>query len=299
MKMSRVLVVASCVLGASGFGSAQANSDGQQAQGRGGEVSWSFDAGSDDALQQSLAKSGDALKGSWRLVPGVTGQALEFDGYTTGITREGKNVPSLGDAFSVSAWVALNNYPWNWVPIIDQSEFQQVGFSLGIDAFGHVGLSASFDGVWKQVVSAEKLPLKKWVHVTGTFQRGTGITILIDGKPAGHLETTGSFWQAKNASLVIGRVRNPINSFPAWISHPQDLRPGRCNVAGSCDPGRRGSSADCERREASRGGDSVGCAARGSAGSGALWRNVCEPGLFSVVGSDEAAGTRVGRRGAL
>ena len=73
------------------------------------------------------------------------------------------------------------------------------------------------------MVSAETLPLKKWVHVTGTFQHGAGMTILIDGKPVGHLENAGNFWQARNASLVIGRVREPIHSFPAWISHPQDL----------------------------------------------------------------------------
>ena len=223
MKMSRVLIVALCVLGIARFGHGQAALDGQRVRAPGGEIRWSFDAASDDALRQALEKSGDELKGYWRLVPGVSGQALEFDGYTTGITREGKNVPSLGDAFTVSAWVALNNYPWNWVPIIDQSEFQQVGFSLGLDAFGHLGLSASFDGVWKQVVSAETLPLKKWVHVTGTFQHGAGMTILIDGKPVGHLENAGNFWQARNASLVIGRVREPIHSFPAWISHPQDL----------------------------------------------------------------------------
>lgn len=223
MKRSRVVSVVVFALGMAGTGQGQAGPYGQHSQGQGGEVRWSFDAGSDEALRQSLAKSGDELKGYWRLVPGVSGRALEFDGYTTEVTRSGKNVPALGDAFTVSAWVALNNYPWNWVPIIDQSEFQQVGFSLGIDAFGHLGLSSSIEGVWKQVISSETLPLKKWVHVTGSFQRGAGLTILIDGKPAGHLETGGSFWQARNASLVIGRVRQPVNSFPAWISHPQDL----------------------------------------------------------------------------
>ncbi len=223
MKQTGMVFVVLYALGTASFGQGQASPEGQHTQDQGGEVRWSFDAGSDDALRQSLAKSHDDLKGFWRLVPGVSGQALEFDGYTTGITREGKNVISLGDAFTVSAWVALNNYPWNWVPIIDQSEFEQVGFSLGIDAFGHVGLSASMDGVWKQVVSGETLPLKKWVHVTGTYRRGAGLTVLIDGKAAGHLDTAVSFWQAKTASLVIGRVRQPVNSFPAWISHPQDL----------------------------------------------------------------------------
>ncbi len=185
-------------------------------------VTWSFDVGPDENLKASLAKSGDDIEGSWRLVPGVKGKALEFDGYTTGLTREGKNVPALGNAFTVSAWVALNNYPWNWVPIVDQSEFQQVGFSLQIDAFGHVGLSASIDGVWTQVTSEETLPLKKWVHVTGIVQGGSGLTILIDGRAAARLQVAGNFWQDRNASLIIGRVRQPTNSFPVWISHPQD-----------------------------------------------------------------------------
>jgi len=183
---------------------------------------WSFDAQTDEALRQAMAQSGDNLQGLWRLVPGVRGEALEFDGYTTGVTREAKNVPALGNAFTVSAWVALDSYPWNWLPLVDQSEFQQVGFSLAVDAFGHVGLSASIDGVWKQVVTESPLPLKKWVHVTGIFSGASGLTILIDGKLAGHVETAGTFWQATKAPLIIGRVRQPQVSFPAWISHPQD-----------------------------------------------------------------------------
>jgi Concanavalin A-like lectin/glucanases superfamily len=190
---------------------------------QGNGIKWSFDEGSDATLQPALAKSGDDLAGSWRLVPGVKGHALEFDGYTTELSRAGKDVPALGNAFTVSAWVALDYYPWNWIPIIDQSEFHQVGFSLEIDAFGHVGMSASIDGTWKQVISEETLPLKRWVHVTGTFRNDSGLTILIDGKQAGHLNTTGNFWQASNTPLIIGRVREPRNTFPAWISRPVEL----------------------------------------------------------------------------
>ena len=111
-------------------------------------IDWSFDEGSGETLSAALAKSGDKLDGMWRLVPGVKGKALEFDGYTTEVSREGKD----GDAFTVSAWVALDYYPWNWLPVVDQSEFQQVGFSLAIDAFGHVRFGASVDGTWREAV---------------------------------------------------------------------------------------------------------------------------------------------------
>jgi len=212
MKTPRYIGVVALALLATGIAQAQAN-----------EMRWSFDEGSDDTLKATLAKSGDNLAGSWRLVPGVKGQALEFDGYTTELSRAAKAVPSLGNAFTVSGWLALDYYPWNWVPIVDQSEFQQVGFSLSIDAFGHVGLGASVDGTWKELISEETLPLKKWVHVTGTFRDDSGLTILIDGKEAGHLNGTGNFWQAQNTSLIIGRVRQPQNTFPAWISRPVEL----------------------------------------------------------------------------
>lgn len=185
-------------------------------------ANWSFAGDSDAALINGLAGNGDHLEGNWRRVPGVNGQALEFDGYTTGIWREARKVPRLGNAFTVSAWVALNNYPWNWVPLADQSEHQQVGFFLGIDAFGHVGFGASMDGVWKQVATDTTLPLKKWVHVTAILNGDTGLSILIDGKPSASLTVRGTFWQDVKASLVLGRVRVPQVSFPAWLSHPQD-----------------------------------------------------------------------------
>ncbi len=185
MKLAKYLCIAVFAVLSTGIVRAQAN-----------RITWTFDEGPDDTLKATLAKSGDDLAGSWRLVPGVKGHALEFDGYTTELSRAGKQVPALGNAFTVSAWVALDYYPWNWIPLVDQSEFQQVGFSLDIDAFGHVGFGASVDGAWKQVVSEQTLPLKKWVHVTGTFRNDSGLTILIDGKEAGHLNVTGNFWQA-------------------------------------------------------------------------------------------------------
>ena len=212
MKRSKYLSVVVFAFLATGIAQTQTN-----------ETKWTFDEAPPDTLKETLAKSGNDLAGSWRLVPGVKGQALEFDGYTTELSRAPKAVPSLHNAFAVSAWVALNYYPWNWIPVVDQSEFQQVGFSLSIDAFGHVGLGASIDGTWRQLVSEETLPLKKWVHVTGTFRNDSGLTILIDGKEAGRLNVAGNFWQAQNTSLLIGRVRQAQNTFPAWISRPVEL----------------------------------------------------------------------------
>src|ERR1700722_9105103 len=80
------------------------------------DASWSFDSGSDEALSDSLARNGDHLEGFWRRVPVAKGQALEFDGYTTGIWREAKDVPRLGNEFTVSPGVLLKNSLGNGFP---------------------------------------------------------------------------------------------------------------------------------------------------------------------------------------
>jgi hypothetical protein len=186
-----------------------------------GDIVWKF-SGQGAVAHDSAENQDDRIAGFWRRVPGVGGDALEFDGYTTHIVRSGKTVPRLGNAFSVSAWVALNNYPWNWVPIVDQSEDEQVGYFFGIDAFGHVGFEAAINGVWQKLATERTLPLKKWSHVTAVFDGSTGLSILVDGELAGSLKTPGNFWQAAHAELIVGRVREPQLPFPAWLSHPQD-----------------------------------------------------------------------------
>lgn len=186
------------------------------------DVLWNFDEPQGAAVHDSAGNRDDTIQGMFRRVSGVAGGALEFDGYTTRIVRPAKGVPHLGNSFTVSAWVALNNYPWNWVPIVDQSEDNQVGYFFGIDAFGHVGFEVAVDGIWQRLVTTRTLPLKKWAHVTAIYSGDSGLSICVDGEPAGTLIAPGHFWQATHADLLVGQVREPLPPFPAWLSHPQD-----------------------------------------------------------------------------
>ena len=182
---------------------------------------WSFDGNSGRTARDSVKGVDDMIEGQVKYVAGVTGNGLRFDGYTTTVLRMADKAPKLANAFTVGAWGALNTYPWNWVPIVDQEEFKQVGFLFGIDAFGHLGLQVSVDRVWRTVVSSCHLPLKKWVHVVGTFDGSSGLTIYIDGKEVGKLAVRGHLSPAERTDLLIGRIRVPEMPEPVDAIHPR------------------------------------------------------------------------------
>jgi hypothetical protein len=193
---------------------------GAVAQDQGLVAKWSFDEAATPITHDSVGGVDDKVEGFYKYVPGVAGTGLRFDGYTTQVTRAGRKAPRLTDAFSVEAWVALNTLPWNWVPIVDHEQFQQAGYSFGIDAFGHVGLQLSVAGVWQTLYSTTQLPLKKWAHVVGTFDPTRGLTVYIDGKEAGRLAAEGSTKPAGRTDLLIGRTRQATLPVPAEAIHP-------------------------------------------------------------------------------
>lgn len=193
-----------------------------EAQAHRAGIRWNFDETAGASVHDSIGNVDDAIEGfSWR-VPGVEGNGLQFDGYTTRIVRAADRVPRLKGGFTVSAWVALEYYPWNWAPIADQDADDQIGFFFGIDAFGHPGFNLGIDGVWRQLTSPVELPLRKYSRVTATFDPRTGMAIYVDGKPAGSLGVKGEFNQATGTDLIVGRIRTPQQPYPSWLDQFRD-----------------------------------------------------------------------------
>ena len=196
---------------------------------------WSFEESAAASAHDSATGADDQILGLFSRVPGVSGSALRFDGMTTAIVRAGspaakgakaaEAVPQLGNSFTLSAWVALNAYPWNWVPIVDHDRDDQAGYSFGIDALGHLGLRAAVNGSWQSVASTRRLPLKRWASVAATFDGDSGMTLYIDGEEAAHLAVSGEYTPAQDTDLIIGRIRRPERPFvPTGAIHPIDPR---------------------------------------------------------------------------
>lgn len=189
------------------------------AQSRGPVAQWSFDEGSGQVAHDSVSGTDDGIGGLFKRVNGVSGKALRFDGESTVITRGYKGVPQTTAGVTVDAWVAVNTYPWNWVPIVENRREEQAGYFLGIDSFGHLGLKVAVSGQWWSLISKSSLPLKKWAHVAGTYDPAKGMTIYLDGKSVGELPLQGPLSVAGREDLVIGRNRDPI--LPAQWIHPK------------------------------------------------------------------------------
>jgi|SRR5579872_6634946 len=186
---------------------------------RGPVAEWTFDEGTGQFAHDSVSGLDDNIGGSFKHVAGVSGKGLRFDGESTVITRGHKNVPQTPAGVTVDVWVAVNTYPWNWVPIVERRREEQAGYFFGIDSFGHLGLKVAVGGQWWSLVSRSQLPLKKWSHIAGSYDPTKGMAIYMDGKSVGNFPLQGNLMPADREDLVIGRVCDPV--LPAQWIHPK------------------------------------------------------------------------------
>jgi hypothetical protein len=160
-----------------------------------------FDEGEGNTTQEEISASEVVVEGQkayWK--QGVSGTCLAFDSYTSRIGIPGSSA-SITDEFSLEAWVAVGAYPFNWAPIVQQSEYGESGFYFGVGPSGKITLSL-MTGSWNTLVTDYELPLRKWVHVVANFADGVA-SIYVDGQEIASKTFKGSF-QAAKEDFIIG-----------------------------------------------------------------------------------------------
>ncbi len=176
------------------------------AYGEGPVAHWSFDSDPRTVANGSAGRSESIITGFCKQAQGVRGLALSFDGFTT---RVGHSAGALHDAlaiekgFTVEAWIAPQEYSWNWTGIVDQEEDHKNGFSFGIDFLGRVGLQMAGGDQWHTVLSEKSVPLLEWTHVAAVYDPLRGMTVYINGQPAGQKTIEGRPTPS-NADIWIG-----------------------------------------------------------------------------------------------
>ncbi|MHC4069075.1 MAG: LamG domain-containing protein [Planctomycetota bacterium] len=186
---------------------------------------WKFDEAKGDTTVESVSGSECVIEGHkslWK--KGVSGTALQFDGYNSLISFPASKGPEVSSAVTLEGWVAIGAYPWSWAPIVQQADDvpevlekmtgprawltgeeeredmeepsddftfvlkkeDDVGYFLGIDGLGHPGLKIKVGDKWEELVSEAYLERKLWYHIAGTYDKATGkMNIYVNGKPAG------------------------------------------------------------------------------------------------------------------
>ncbi|MEM8565740.1 MAG: LamG domain-containing protein [Bacteroidota bacterium] len=82
---------------------------------------WKFDEGKGRLISETVQGVSTEYIGNkclWR--KGVSGHALQLDGYTSAIVLPENLTASIKNELTLEAWVALGAYPWSYVPIIQQ-----------------------------------------------------------------------------------------------------------------------------------------------------------------------------------
>lgn len=146
---------------------------------------------------ESIRKTDYEIRGLGKFVPGVSGTAFKFDGFSSFIEggpdmEEDDEGPFLPRSITIEAFVSLGAYPWNWAPIVTIGKYKVTGFYLGIDSRGRVGFHLSdATSVWHECNSSIDpetklgLELNKWYHVVATYDPADGSKLYINGKLAG------------------------------------------------------------------------------------------------------------------
>jgi len=212
-------------------------------------VWWKFDEAQGDITNESVTNTSCTVighKSLWR--KGISGTALQFDGYNTVISFPASKAPQIASAITLEGWVVIGAYPWSWIPIAqqcddvpevleqmrgdraqllgededdDEGRFtfvlkkeDDVGYFLGINGHGYPGLKINVGGEWEELVSDKHLERRRWYHIVGTFDKNTGeMIIYVDGEVTGEKEVAQSdiLLSSKDIKIGKGKDRRPLN----------------------------------------------------------------------------------------
>ena len=169
---------------------------------------WKFDEGLDPNYDYTIEQNKGTsclirgVDSYWR--PGISGSCLSFDGYTNQVVMPAADMPQLTGDFSIEAWIAPQEYPWNEAGIVDHDQNKKAGYSLSINHLGQIGLYAYIDGSWVGLTTKKSVPLLEWTCLTGVYRQKEGFRIYFNGELIRTNDIYGRLADAADHDLYIG-----------------------------------------------------------------------------------------------
>jgi hypothetical protein len=189
---------------------------------------------------------------------GVVGKAMGFDGIRSVVKVPNEKIPDLSRGFTVSAWVALEAYPWTMLAVVDQESKEEAGYFLGLHPEGYPGLWMADGKRWLECRAQTKLSLYEWNHLVGTWSPEAGLRLYVNGREVAAVQSAVRFVPAQNLDVWIGRNHTPralysVVQLPDMAMQKLHLTP--CSLDGLVDEvrieaGALGASAIAARYQA-------------------------------------------------
>lgn len=208
---------------------------------------WTYDTVTDRTITDPVNGSVDHLVGYYQLQPGVQGNSLKLDGYTSRVIRESADIPDIRGGLTIESWVALQTFPWNRSAIVNQGldpsgtipglADREHRFFLGIDAFGHLCFRMMLDDTIRECISGEPLPLLEWNHVAGTYDENEGLKVYLNGALAGELKVKGKMAAGPGTDLLVGMNTRKLGAVGSERKASADL-PSKMVIHGLLDETR-------------------------------------------------------------
>lgn len=176
-----------------------------------GVASWQFDETSGTQAADSVGSHPLTITGGAEWVPGVRGNAVQFDGTGSAVSN-GTVLRTDGTNYSISAWVKFDRLDGAFQTIVGEDGDQNSAFFLqwsGADQ----KLAFSFVGV-RALANAVTVQPNVWYHVVGVRDiTASTLTVYVNGAKAGQANVLGSADTA-TGGLTVGRGKyggNPVD----------------------------------------------------------------------------------------
>lgn len=150
-------------------------------------------------------------------VKGVSGTALKFDGYYSGVKLPVQYTPQISEEFTIETWINMAAHPFGWVPIVQQSNWGMSGYYLGVNAYGQIGFFCNLNGRWRELVTDDAIYVNKWHQVSVSWNIDSKkLKIYLDGKLSKEKEFDydGGSLIHGNAPLSIGLNTDKLSALP-------------------------------------------------------------------------------------
>jgi len=171
---------------------------------------WDFEKNVKGTSIEVVSGLADAWEGHFMEAEGVKGIGIRLDGFTTCLRHDAKNTKRPDDEFTIEAWVALGNYPWNWCPVLTTESHEITGYRLMLGPLGQVSLQGAIDEQWVSCSSEQEvMPLRNWMHITGVYRANKEMVLYLNGKIIASIPIQGKIQYSRNSECRIGMVAAP------------------------------------------------------------------------------------------